>query len=140
MLSCRPRRKSWHADARALELVSGVAHVGPTAAQVMPPVSVQIDTGTMSWIVRGIPIGLGLFAKTAVKSSDAGLMKANFQRAVLGTLSDSFWSPTVSRSECPLLKGGCAGEEFVCTWTYMYLWVLSQTKSAQRKLDPNDFG
>lgn len=61
----------------------------PASAQVMPAVGSQVDTATVARAGRGTAICPGLFAETAVRGHDAGLVIANFQRISVA-LSDRF--------------------------------------------------
>lgn len=64
--------------------------MGPASAGVMPAVGIQTDTATMAPAGRGMALCLGLSAKTAVKSSDVGLVIAHFQWTNLDPLNDRF--------------------------------------------------
>lgn len=51
-LAVEPGRKSWHPDACAVEILSGIAHMDPASAQGMPAAGIQTDTASMAWAGR----------------------------------------------------------------------------------------
>lgn len=58
--SVGPGKKSWHPDASALAILSGVAHMDPASARVMPAVGSRADTATMARAGRARAVCPGL--------------------------------------------------------------------------------